>query len=67
MPDLHQPAVYRAYLLRCWAEDPAAAEQHTWRFSLEGMEEGQRRGFTTLEALVKFIRSELGETRADNL
>jgi hypothetical protein len=56
MPTLkakHQP--YRAYLLRCWQDAPAA-----WRFSVEEVRaEPQRRGFRDLDDLVAFLCTEL--------
>lgn len=52
---------YRAYLLRCWREGEAAPGQEPlWRFSVEEiLHERRRKGFSSLEALVAFIRSEL--------
>ncbi|HBY92381.1 MAG TPA: hypothetical protein DEP84_00215 [Chloroflexi bacterium] len=57
----------RAYLLRCWREGHSAEEgEAAWRFSLEEVgEERRRRGFMTLEALLAFLRSELGGAQAE--
>jgi hypothetical protein len=51
----------RAYLLRCWQEGEAAAGQEPlWRFSVEEIvPERRRKGFTSLEALLAFLRAEL--------
>ena len=52
----------RAYLLRCWrAGGATGGGEPRWRFSLEEvLEKGPRRGFGSLEALVSFLRGELG-------
>ena len=51
---------YRAYLLRCWRERGAAGKEPLWRFSVEEiLHERRRKGFSSLGALVAFIRSEL--------
>lgn len=53
---------YKAYLLRCWIE--IAEERTTWRFSLEPVGGGRRLGFSNLEALVDFLKSDFN--RRDN-
>ncbi|MCZ7570273.1 MAG: hypothetical protein M5U01_17045 [Ardenticatenaceae bacterium] len=57
----------RAYLLRCWREGCSAEEgEATWRFSLEEVGGARRRlGFMTLEALLAFLRAELGGAQAE--
>ena len=47
---------YQSYLLRLWrvADD----ERPVWRASLEHPVSGERRGFSSLEALFIFLRSE---------
>lgn len=52
---------YRAYLLRCWQEGEAASgKEPPWRFSVEEiLPERRRKGFSSLEALVAFLRAEL--------
>jgi hypothetical protein len=52
---------YRAYLLRCWQEGEAApGEEPLWRFSVEEISnERRRKGFTSLGALIAFLRAEL--------
>jgi hypothetical protein len=51
---------YFSYLFRCWEErnqTPDAAP--AWRFSLEDVRTGRRRGFASLEALLVHVQSEL--------
>ena len=52
---------YRAYLLRCWQEREAAPGQEPpWRFSVEEiLGERRRKGFSSLRALITFLRTEL--------
>jgi hypothetical protein len=52
---------YRAYLLRCWWEGEAAPGQEPpWRFSVEEiLDERRRKGFSSLRALIAFLRTEL--------
>ena len=52
---------YRAYLLRCWQEGEAApGKEPLWRFSVEEiLHERCRKGLSSLEALVAFLRDEL--------
>ncbi|MCL4862754.1 MAG: hypothetical protein KJZ93_25300 [Caldilineaceae bacterium] len=51
--------IYRAYLLRCWAE-PCGAET-VWRFSLETVSEPGRHGFADLSTLCMFLQGELDD------
>ena len=46
----------RSYVLRMWKERGAAS---AWRFSLEDVQGGQRRGFGSLAALMAFFEQEV--------
>jgi len=49
-----------AHLLVIWRERAATpAGPAVWRFSLEDMRDGARRGFGSLEELVAFLRAKL--------
>jgi hypothetical protein len=61
MERFDQPAVYRAYLLRFWAEDSALDGQRVFRFSLEGPGDNRPYGFANLESLAAFIRAEMDQ------
>ena len=61
-----RPAAYRTYLLRCWAEPPAAGGGRTWRFSLHSVAEPRLRGFASLEALIAFVRAEVEAAGPDD-
>ena len=52
----------RAYLVRCWQEGGAApGTVPRWRFSAEEvLHDRRRQGFGDLEALIAFLRAELG-------
>lgn len=52
---------YRAYLLRCWFEGEAVEDQAPlWRFSMEEVLDQRRRlGFSHLEDIMAFLRTEL--------
>lgn len=52
------PVSYQAYLLRVWLESQTGADNlpPDWRFSLEDAHSGARRGFTSLETLVDYLR-----------
>jgi steroid delta-isomerase-like uncharacterized protein len=53
MSDFNKPPPYRIYLLTIWAEQTQGqAGPRRWRFSLADPYGGQRRGFTTLAALM---------------
>jgi hypothetical protein len=62
MTGLDHHYTYRAYLLRCWAEPTSAGKGRIWRFSLESTREAGAHGFSSLEELLAFIRSAIGET-----
>lgn len=60
MSDFDRPSHYRIYLLTCWEERNGSPDVPvTWRFKLEKLRAGQRRGFATLEALMAHLRTEL--------
>ncbi|WP_420627977.1 hypothetical protein [Candidatus Leptofilum sp.] len=48
--------LYHAYLLRCWQENDAKSDTPSWRFSLEGVRDKQRRGFADLDTLLEFLQ-----------
>jgi hypothetical protein len=54
MPEQTNLLLYRAQILRMWAEAPA---QHlpSWRFSLEDVRTGVRSGFADLDALIEHL------------
>ena len=59
------PPHYRSYLLTVWEErnvDPNSPR--AWRFSLEEVRTGRRRGFAGLEALVVALQQERAEGQA---
>jgi hypothetical protein len=45
---------YHSYLLRLWQETPHAP----WRASLQNAATGERRGFSDLESLFTFLRTQ---------
>jgi hypothetical protein len=47
----NKPLPYRAQLLRMWVE-PSTHRRPIWRFSLEDVETGKRRGFSDLDHLI---------------
>jgi hypothetical protein len=47
---------YRAHLLRYWREHQSPS---AWRFSLEDVRTGERRGFADLDALIAFLHAEI--------
>ncbi len=47
---------YHVFLLRCWCESDANSVTHTWRFSLERVQDSQRNGFADLQALLTFLQ-----------
>ena len=60
----------RAYLVRCWCEQPSAyVGESFWRFSVEEIvPQRRRRGFGSLDALIAFLRAELaGSTKDDDM
>ena len=52
---------YRAFLLRCWQEAAAGqVGEPGWRFMLvEAGDEAGKRGFTSLDELVAYLKDEL--------
>jgi hypothetical protein len=65
MPTPRRPASYRAWLLRCWREQGAAAPDGGWRFSLEDPHTGGRRSFGTVAAFFAFLRDHLADPEPD--
>ena len=57
---------YCAYLLRCWeTRGQRPTRPTTWRFSVEDIHTGERRGFASVQALIAFLETELaGEEEA---
>jgi hypothetical protein len=54
---------YRSYLLRCWeARGERPRQPGKWRFSLECVQTGEKRGFPELANLVGFLQGELNRT-----
>jgi len=53
------PIPYTAYLLRLWPADDRMGA--VWRAHLENPRTGERRGFSSLAALVAFLEEETGE------
>jgi hypothetical protein len=55
---------YRSYLLRCWeARGELPAPPGVWRFSLECVQTGEKRGFASLEDLVAWLQGQLERKR----
>ena len=54
MPDRTNLPLYRAYVLRLWADAPAR-RLPAWRFSLEDISTGVRSGFADLDALIEHL------------
>ena len=51
---------YRSYLLRCWKAGGARSDEPgEWRFSLECIQTGKKRGFLRLSTLLEFLDGEL--------
>ncbi len=50
---------YLAYLLRLWQVQEQ--EQLAWRASLQDARSGARRGFSDVEGLIAFLRSEMAK------
>ena len=52
---LHMAApAYFSFLLRLWQVDDGGPH---WRLTLENVESGERHGFTSLEALLEYLKS----------
>lgn len=57
-----KPLAYRSFLLTAWEErHQAAAPECVWRFGLEDVRGTNRRVFTTLEEVVRYVKEELAE------
>lgn len=50
---------YAAYVLRLWREPSEADNADVWRFSLENVRTGERRGFADLPGLLAFLQGQL--------
>ena len=61
MEPIREEAIhYRSFLLRCWEARGARPEEPGgWRFSLECVQTGEKRGFTELATLLEFLHGEL--------
>jgi len=53
-----QQLSYLSYLLRLWRT--TIAGEATWRASLEDPQTGERRGFASLDAMMTFLRWQIG-------
>ncbi len=51
---------YTSYLLRLW--QIMSGDEMVWRASLENAQTGERRGFTSLDALFAFLRQQTDAT-----
>jgi hypothetical protein len=61
-----QASRYLSFLLRCWEDHAQAPNQPViWRFSLEDVTTGERRGFRDLEALVVFLHTQTSDSQPD--
>jgi hypothetical protein len=60
---MRERAEYRAYLVRCWQERESADDgERPWRFLVEEIwPERRKRGFSSQDALIAFLRAELAE------
>ena len=68
MPDRAKKTAYCAYLLRCWGESgKGTTGSAALRFSLEDPHTGERHPFANPEALMAFLRKQMGcdEARAE--
>lgn len=52
-----EPPRYLAYLLRLWRT--GSEGEPAWRASLESASSGERRGFSSLEALLAFLEEQM--------
>lgn len=59
-----RPPSYRSYLLRFWEERTNQPVSTTWRFSVEDPHTTQRQSFADLDALVAWLRAEVGDAPA---
>ena len=49
---------YLSYMLRLWRTSTTG--EATWRASLENPQTGERHGFASLDAMVAFLRQQIG-------
>lgn len=60
MKDHNEQEVYQVLLLRYWRDaSQASGPPCAWRFSIENPNTGERFGFTSVEALWKFIMAQI--------
>ncbi len=59
-PAIERPPSYRSYLLRFWEERSSQPVLTVWRFSVEDPHTTQRQSFADLEALVAWLKAEVG-------
>lgn len=59
--DAFEPVLYRAYLIRLWAEGSPG----TWRASVQSVASGAIVHFASMDALFNFLRSETTEGECD--
>lgn len=52
---------YHAYLLKIWLETDDEMSKSAWRFSLEDVHSGARRGFTNLDSLWVYLQNLTGD------
>jgi hypothetical protein len=63
-----KPLAYRSFLLTAWEERHHAADSEpVWRFSLEDVRStNRRRGFATLEEVMRYVKEKLAESTDDS-
>ena len=61
-----QASRYLSFLLRCWEDSNRSPDRPAiWRFSLEDVATGERRGFRDLETLVVFLQTQTSDSQPD--
>lgn len=59
-------SAYQVYLLRIWLERSGEPGQEAvWRFSLGGIFARRRQGFSSLEALMKYLEEQIRQPGKD--
>jgi len=62
MSVVQDPPHYRTFILTLWEERNRDKDSsRVWRFRLEDPRSGQRRGFSSLEALVEALKQVMAE------
>ena len=60
MPKSTPPARYMSFLLRIWQEESDSnQEKGVWRFSLQETDCRQRRGFSSLDELIAYLKQKM--------